>query len=229
MQKRKVVILTGAGISAESGIQTFRGIDGLWEGHRIEDVASPEAFLKDPETVQRFYNIRRSAVRKAQPNAGHMALVDMENHFDVHIITQNIDDLHERAGSTNVLHLHGEILKSQSSLYPHKVYAMESDEIRIGELCPDGSLLRPHVVWFGEAVPNMEKASLLTRQADVFIVVGTSLQVYPAANLLHAVNPRCKIYLIDPNASKMRVGTAVVTIEENATIGVPKLLKMLAE
>jgi len=229
MQKPKVVILTGAGISAESGIPTFRGVDGLWEGHRIEDVASPEGFLRDPETVQRFYNTRRADVRKARPNAGHLALVALEKKFDVHIITQNIDDLHERAGSKNVLHLHGEIMKSQSSSDPQKVYVIKGDDIRMGDLCPAGAQLRPHVVWFGESVPNMKEAIKLTNAADVFIVIGTSLQVYPAANLIFETKKECEIYLIDPNASTLNVGKRVVLINETACAAVPELVKMLTK
>lgn len=229
IQKRKIVALTGAGISAESGIQTFRGADGLWEGYRIEEVASPEGFLKDPDTVQRFYNIRRAACKIAQPNAGHLALMELEQHADVTIITQNIDDLHERAGSTNVVHLHGEIMKAQSVLYPYKVYEINGDEINTGDLCPDGFQLRPHVVWFGESVPNMEVAIEIVGEADVLMVIGTSLQVYPAASLIHYTKSDCEIFLIDPNAMEMAVNSRVSLIAENATIGVPKLVKMLAE
>lgn len=228
MQRRKIVILSGAGISAESGLQTFRGIDGLWEGHRIEDVASPEGFLRDPETVLRFYNIRRAACRKAQPNAGHKALVELEKFHDVHIITQNIDDLHERAGSTNVLHLHGEILKSESTVVCNNIYTIDSDELNLGDLCADGFQLRPHVVWFGEAVPNMTIANKLVKDADVFIVIGTSLQVYPAAGLVHEIKNSCELYIIDPNASEMRINFKANVIAENATVAIPLLVNILA-
>lgn len=228
MQKRKIVILTGAGISAESGLQTFRGSDGLWEGHRIEDVASPEGFLRDPQTVQRFYNIRRAACRLAQPNAGHQALVDLESKYDVHIITQNIDDLHERAGSKNILHLHGEILKSQSSINPNLVFSIDTD-IKMGDLCPLGSQLRPHVVWFGESVPNMLPAIQIAKEADIFIVIGTSLQVYPAANLVNEISSTCTLYVIDPNASQIRFHYKANIINQNASEAVPTLVQQLLE
>lgn len=227
MKNRNIAILTGAGISAESGLQTFRGIDGLWEGYRVEDVASPEGFLRDPEMVLRFYNIRRAACRKAQPNAAHLALVELAKYYNVQIITQNIDDLHERAGSHNVLHLHGEIMKSQSSVVANQVFTINGDELNIGDLCPLGSQLRPHVVWFGEAVPMMPIASEIVAQADIFIVIGTSLQVYPAANLLYDIKPNCEVYVIDPNASQLRLNNHVHVIAEKATVGVCKLVNDL--
>lgn len=158
-----------------------------------------------------------------------MALVELENFYDVHVITQNVDDLHERAGSQNILHLHGEIMKSQSTVYPYEVYDILGDELNMGDLCPAGFQLRPNVVWFGEAVPNMAEATQITGEADLLIVVGTSLQVYPAATLIHAVNPHCKVYLVDPNAAKINVSNAVMLISENACSGLPKLLKMLTE
>jgi len=229
MNKPKLVVLSGAGISAESGLQTFRGMDGLWEGHRVEDVASPEGFARDPALVQSFYNTRRDACRKALPNQAHKALVALEEFFDVTIITQNIDDLHERAGSKNIVHLHGEILKAQSTKYPYKVYDLTDKNIDMGDLCPDGSPLRPHVVWFGEAVPEMTTAIQLTKQADVLIVVGTSLQVYPAANLIYEVKSGCKIYVVDPNADKLNFNKHTTVLAEKATIAMPKLFKMLTE
>lgn len=216
------MVLTGAGISAESGLQTFRGTDGLWEGHRVEDVATPEAWARDPETVQRFYNIRRAACRQAQPNAGHLALVELEKYASVYIITQNIDDLHERAGSKNVLHLHGEIMKAQSAKFPKLVYPLESDEITPDMKCEKGYPLRPHVVWFGEAVPNMAIASRVVQDADILLVVGTSLQVYPAANLVYEVSPHCKIVLIDPKANQMRINRQVDLISGTAALALPK-------
>ncbi|MCA5006411.1 SIR2 family NAD-dependent protein deacylase [Sphingobacterium bovistauri] len=229
MKRQKIVVFTGAGISAESGLQTFRGTDGLWEGHRIEDVATPEAWAKDPKTVQRFYNIRRATCRNASPNTGHLALVELEKYADVQIITQNIDDLHERAGSKSVLHLHGEIMKSQSSKNPELVYPIEGDEIKIDEKCEIGSPLRPHVVWFGEAVPNMSIASRIVKSADVLLIVGTSLQVYPAANLLHDVSPLCKIVLIDPNSNSLPISGNIEQITGKAATELPKWIKRYAE
>ena len=229
MSKKKIVVFTGAGISAESGLQTFRGSDGLWEGYRVEDVATPEAWLHDPETVQRFYNIRRAACQKALPNAGHLALVELEKYAEVHIITQNIDDLHERAGSKNILHLHGEITKAQSSRDPRLIYPIEGDKISLDDKCELGSPLRPHVVWFGEAVPNMSVASRIVEDADILLVVGTSLQVYPAANLLHEVSRTCKVILIDPNASAMGLNSNFELINGPATIELPKWVKGFAK
>lgn len=229
MNKRKMVVLTGAGISAESGLQTFRGLNGLWEGHRVEDVASPEGFAKNPELVQEFYNIRRVDCRKAQPNAAHKALVELEDFFDVYIITQNIDDLHERAGSKNVLHLHGEIMKAQSTIVKDVVVELKNDTIKMGDLCPCGYQLRPNVVWFGEPVPNMLPAIDITKQADVFIVIGTSLQVYPAANLIYETNPNCDMYLIDPNAEEMRVSDRMTVIAKSACEAMPILLNTLTK
>lgn len=229
LMKKKVVVLSGAGISAESGLQTFRGSDGLWEGQRVEDVATPEAWLRDPATVQRFYNIRRAACRRAKPNAGHLALVELEQYAEVFIITQNIDDLHERAGSTHILHLHGEIMKSQSSKNPKLIYDIIGDTIEMDEVCELGSPLRPHVVWFGEAVPNMVYASELVRHADVLLVVGTSLQVYPAAGLLHDINARCRVVCIDPNATSMSLGSRVEMITGQAALSLPNWVKSFAE
>ena len=195
---KKLVILTGAGMSAESGIRTFRDSDGLWEEYRIEDVCTPEAWERDPKLVNDFYNARRKQLYEAQPNAGHYGLADLERDYDTHIITQNIDDLHERAGSTRVLHLHGELKKVRSSANPDLVYPLDGWELKFGSKAPDGSLLRPHVVWFGEAVPNIEPAIDLVRQADIFVIIGTSLAVYPAANLLYYVPAGCRVLLIDP-------------------------------
>ncbi len=226
---KKVVVFTGAGISVESGLPTFRGTDGLWEGHRVEDVATPEAWQRNPALVQDFYNKRRQNCIEAAPNEAHLKLAELEQDFDVHIITQNIDDLHERAGSSKVLHLHGEIRKSQSSVNPNLVYDIEGDEIIAGSVCELGSPLRPHVVWFGEAVPNMVPASKLASQADVFVVIGTSLQVYPAANLLYETSPLCKLILIDPNAEEYRVPPNVIKISEKASKGVRYLADLIAK
>src|SRR5688572_7705691 len=196
MSKKKLVILTGAGISAESGLKTFRDSDGLWEGYNIEDVATPRAWRKDPALVLEFYNYRRQQVRSAQPNAAHYGLVELENDFDVSIITQNIDDLHERAGSKHILHLHGEIFKMRSEKNPGLIYPIEGD-ISIGELAEDGHQLRPAIVWFEEPVPMIEPAIEITESADIFLVVGTSLVVYPAAGLMHYVAPGVPVFILD--------------------------------
>lgn len=226
---KNLVVFTGAGISAESGLKTFRGSDGLWEGYHIEEVATPAAWKKDAPKVLEFYNIRRKQCIAAQPNAAHYALSALENDFHVHIITQNIDDLHERAGSKNVLHLHGEIRKAQSSLNPRFVYEMNTDTISMGDTCELGTQLRPHVVWFGEAVPHLEMAAKLTREADIFVVIGTSLQVYPAANLLYEVKPGCDVFLIDPDADTLRMDARLTRIAATATKGVDILRTLLAE
>ncbi len=193
----KIVILTGAGISAESGLKTFRASDGLWETHRVEDVATPEGWERNRKLVLEFYNQRRRDVLAAQPNAAHFACAKLQEKFKVTVVTQNIDDLHERAGSRQVIHLHGEILKAQSSLDPSLLYPVTGD-IQLGDLCAKGSQLRPHVVWFGEAVPKMEAAALEVRTADRFLVVGTSLRVYPAASLMDFVQPGVPITIVDP-------------------------------
>ncbi len=224
--RKKVVVLTGAGISAESGLQTFRGSDGLWEGHRIEDVATPEAWAANPALVQEFYNMRRKSVLAAHPNAGHKALVDLEEKYDVTIITQNIDDLHERAGSADVLHLHGVITKSQSSLNSELTYPINGWELKMGETCELGSQLRAHVVWFGEAVPMIEPAIHLCAAADIFILVGSSLAVYPAAGLINAVPRNVPKYIVDPVIPDVRVSN-LIKIEESATIGIPALVNDL--
>lgn len=223
--KKKAVILTGAGISAESGLKTFRDAGGLWEGHNVYDVATPEAWQRNAELVQQFYNERRKSVRDAQPNEGHRSLVKLEEKFDVTIITQNIDDLHERAGSSNILHLHGIITRSQSSINSNLTYEIPGWEIEMGQLCELGTQLRPHVVWFGEPVPMIEKAAEICMQADVFIVIGTSLQVYPAAGLIDMVPRDASKYIVDLNASS--VSRDVVRITEPASVGVPKLVEQL--
>jgi len=224
-----IVVFTGAGISAESGLKTFRGEDGLWEGYRVEDVATPEAWVRNPELVQHFYNVRRKAVLEAKPNAAHLALVTLEASYLVTIITQNIDDLHEKAGSRRILHLHGLITRSQSSIDPKLTYPVVGDEIRMGERCELGSQLRPHVVWFGEAVPAMEEAVRICRQADIFLVIGTSLQVYPAAGLLNEVRPDTIKYFIDPQASLNARGDDLIRIDEKATAAVPSVVAQLLE
>lgn len=224
---KKIVVFTGAGISKESGLDTFRGDDGLWEGYRIENVATPEAWAKNPQLVQRFYNQRRKAVLNAQPNQAHYALRKLENKFDVQIITQNIDDLHERAGSSNVVHLHGLITKAQSSIDSNLLYELKKTDIEMGEFCEKGSQLRPHVVWFGEAVPHMFQAIEHCRTANYFIVIGTSLAVYPAANLLYYVPDTAKKYLIDPYAESLQVDFSVKKITQPASLGVPELVQSL--
>jgi NAD-dependent deacetylase len=196
---QRLVVLSGAGMSAESGIPTFRGGDGLWENHRIEDVATPEAWNRDPTLVQRFYNDRRRQILAAQPNAGHRILAQLEAYFEVIILTQNIDDLHERAGSSHVVHLHGEITKSRSTRNAMRTYPIAGWELRMEDLCEWGSPLRPHIVWFGEEVPMLEHAADLCHTADIFVVVGTSLQVYPAAGLVHEVPNQAACFVIDPN------------------------------
>ena len=228
MSKKKLVVLTGAGISAESGLKTFRDSDGLWEGYNIEDVATPRAWRKDPKLVLEFYNYRRKNVLDAQPNAAHHGLAELEKNFDVTIITQNIDDLHERAGSTNVLHLHGEIFKMRSEKSHEPIYDIKGD-INIGDVADDGGQLRPNIVWFEEPVPKIEEAIPIVRAADVFIVVGTSLVVYPAAGLVSYAPWKIPKYIIDkriPYTSEIKNITA---IEKPATEGVKMLLTLLKE
>jgi NAD-dependent deacetylase len=225
---KKVVVFTGSGVSAESGLKTFRDSDGLWENYRIEEVATPQAWLHDRAKVLEFYNLRRKQVIDAKPNAAHYALAKLESKYDVQIITQNIDDLHERAGSTKVLHLHGEIRKSRSSADPKLVYEIEGTEIREGEKCSKGSQLRPHIVWFGEMVPELERAVMMVSKADIFIVIGTSLLVYPAASLVDYAAPESEKYFIDPNASET-INSEFVIINEKAGKGVPALINKLMQ
>lgn len=225
MAKKKIVVLTGAGISAESGIRTFRDGDGLWEEHRVEDVATPEAWHRDQALVLRFYNERRKSVAAAQPNDAHKALAQLEEQYDVHIVTQNIDDLHERAGSTNVLHLHGEIFTMRSEWDEHRIYEIKGD-INVGDLAADGGQLRPNIVWFGEAVPMIERAIPLMEAAGIFILVGSSLAVYPAAGLLHYAAPHIPKYIIDKRIPKVAI-QQVIPIEKSATEGMADLLKIL--
>jgi len=223
-----IVVFSGAGISAESGLKTFRDSDGLWEQYDVMDVATPEAWNKDRELVLRFYNERRAQVINAVPNAAHFAIQKLEDHFDISIVTQNIDDLHERAGSTNVLHLHGEIIKARSSVDKHLLYDIPNGLIEIGDKCKKGSQLRPHVVWFGEAVPEMERAYSIARTADIFIVVGSSLNVYPAAGLVQLVKPGIPLYIIDPKDVALAEANAL-HIKEKASIGIPMLAKDLVK
>ncbi|QQR87597.1 MAG: NAD-dependent deacylase [Flavobacteriales bacterium] len=218
----RVLVFTGAGISAESGLKTFRATDGLWEEHRVEDVATPEAFRRNPELVLRFYNERRCQVLNAAPNEAHLAIADMEDHHHVDVVTQNIDDLHERAGSTRVLHLHGEINKARSTANERIVLPLNGPSLGLGDLCPLGSQLRPHIVWFGEGVPMMEPALELARKCDVLLVVGTSLNVYPAANLLCFAPQKARIYVIDPGEVPLH-RPGVDHRKTKASVGVPQL------
>ncbi|MBK7174029.1 MAG: NAD-dependent deacylase [Bacteroidales bacterium] len=217
----KIVVLTGAGVSAESGIRTFRDSGGLWEEHRIEDVATFDAWLRNPALVLEFYNQRRKQLLEVEPNPAHYALAKLESKYDVEIITQNVDDLHERAGSTKVLHLHGELKKSRSTIDDDLVYPIKGWELKQGDTCEKGSQLRPHIVWFGEAVPLIEEAAEITSTADIFVVIGTSLNVYPAAGLIHYVKPSVPKYLIDPNAMNIPGIGNLSIICEKAGIGVP--------
>lgn len=226
---KKIVILTGAGISAESGIRTFRDSDGLWEEHRIEDVATFDAWKRNQDLVIDFYNQRRKQLYEVKPNAGHLELVKLEKKYDVHIITQNVDDLHEQAGSTQVIHLHGELKKGRSTVDESLVYTLDGWELKKGDLCEKGSQLRPHIVWFGEAVPMIEPATRLSAKADIFIVIGTSLNVYPAAGLVHYVKPGTPVYLIDPHAEMLPGVKNLTVFREKAGTGVPKLVKQLMD
>jgi NAD-dependent deacetylase len=220
MEKEKIVILTGAGMSAESGIMTFRDSNGLWENHNIEDVATPEGWKKNPDLVLEFYNQRRKQAFKAQPNQGHLNLAKLEKHFDVQIITQNVDSLHEKAGSTHVLHLHGELSKVRSVTNPNLIYDIGGKAIKVGDLAQDGGQLRPHIVWFGEMVPMIETAADICTQADVFVIIGTSLQVYPAAGLINYVQAHVPVFVIDPkkplNISNLQ---DITFIEKGAILG----------
>jgi len=227
MKKKNLVILTGAGMSAESGLKTFRDADGLWEGHDVMKVASPEGWEANKALVLDFYNQRRRQLLSVKPNKAHEALVELEQKYNVCIVTQNVDDLHERAGSRLVVHLHGELLKAQSSIDSTLVYDWRKD-INLGEKCEKGSQLRPNVVWFGEAVPMMEKSAAICSIADILIIIGTSMQVHPAAGLVHYAQPDIPIYFIDPRPTIKKQNFENMTIiEENATIGVTQLVKDL--
>lgn len=226
MEKRKLVVFTGAGVSAESGLRTFRDSDGLWEEYRIEEVATPEAWRADPRKVLHFYDLRRAQVLAASPNAAHRAIAELEAHFEVQVVTQNIDDLHERAGSSKVLHLHGEIRLARSTADPSLVVPVNGASLAWGDRCSLGSQLRPHIVWFGEEVPLLPRAAEHVAQADVLLVVGTSLQVYPAAGLLQFAPAGCPVYLVDPgNVAVRRAG--VQHLRRTASEGVPWLAARL--
>ena len=226
--KKKLVVLTGAGMSAESGIATFRDTDGLWENHRVEDVATPEGFRTDPKLVLDFYNARRRELLGTKPNKGHLGLVELEKEFDVSIVTQNVDNLHEKAGSSHVVHLHGELMKSRSTSNPSVIYEMAEDncEINMGDNCELGSQLRPDIVWFGEAVPMIEPAAELVQKADIIVIIGTSLNVYPAAALVDYAKAGTPIYLIDPK--DVRGSRRNIThIQKGASEGVKELTEIL--
>lgn len=226
--RKKIVVLTGAGISAESGLKTFRDGDGLWMGYNVEDVATPRAFKKNPELVLDFYNMRRREVAKAEPNAAHKGLAELEKNYDVIIITQNIDDLHERGGSSFILHLHGEIFKMCSSADLSHITEIKND-IHLGEKAPDGSQWRPFIVWFEEPVPLIEDAMLIMQQADIFVLIGTSLQVYPAAGLMQFLPPGIPKYIIDKKIPPVAGYQNIILIEKSATEGVEELVKCFIE
>ena len=223
--KKKIIALTGAGISAESGIKTFRDSNGLWEEHRIEDVATPEGWHRNKQLVLDFYNQRRRQLLECKPNAAHIALADLQKDFDVVVVTQNVDDLHERAGSKNIIHLHGELLKVRSTVHEHMIYDWKKD-LNIGDKCERGTQLRPHIVWFGEAVPMIESAAAEIQTADIVLVIGTSMQVYPAAGLVHYAPRHATKFYIDPNADENYIA-GVQPIAEKATTGMQIVYKLL--
>lgn len=227
MHKKKIVVFSGAGMSAESGIKTFRDTGGLWEEYKIEDVATFDAWLKNQDLVLDFYNQRRKQVMEAQPNEAHKLVAELQKEFDVQVITQNIDDLHERAGSEKVLHLHGEIMKGRSTAKQELVYDLKHWEIKAGDVCEVGSQIRPHIVWFGEAVPEMDKATELAEQADIFITIGTSLNVYPAANLIHVVPNHIPKFLVDPGDFNLDYIKNLTIIKATAVEGMNILSKKL--
>lgn len=222
---KKLVVLTGAGVSAESGVKTFRDNNGLWEGHDVMEVATPEGFASNPQLVLDFYNQRRRQLRNVKPNLAHQLLADLEKHFKVEIVTQNVDDLHERAGSSHVTHLHGELMKVRSIANENLVIDWDK-ELNLGDLAPDGNQLRPFVVWFGEAVPMMEKAMQIVSQADILLIIGTSMQVYPAAGLIDFISQETPIYFIDPNPSISKQKNLTI-LEKNASTGMQELQKHL--
>lgn len=224
---KKLVVLTGAGISAESGIKTFRDSGGLWENHNVMDVASYEGWLKNKELVLEFYNERRRQLEKVVPNKAHTGLVELEQYFNVHIITQNVDNLHERAGSKHILHLHGELTKARSTVYADDIVEIGYKDLHVGDVCQKGTQLRPHIVWFGEAVPAMTEAIDIVSKADIFVVVGTSLNVYPAAGLIDYVPPKSPIYIIDPNQVNAYSHRKFTFFKEKASTGVEELIKKL--
>ena len=227
---KNIVVLTGAGMSAESGIATFRDSGGLWAQHRVEDVATPDGFRRNPQLVLDFYNKRRRESLSAKPNDGHLGLAEMEKEYNVRIITQNVDNLHEKAGSSSVIHLHGELMKARSSINPDKIYLLDPNnpDIKVGDMCEDGSPLRPHIVWFGEAVPMMEIAEEIVRKADALVIIGTSLNVYPAAGLINYAHAGTPIYIIDPNEVAVSRGK-INFIRKGASEGVAELRRLLRD
>ncbi len=227
MLKNKVVVFSGAGMSAESGIMTFRDMGGLWEQYDVTEVASPVAWKDNPQLVMDFYNQRRKQLFGCEPNKGHLLIAELEKHMDVQIITQNVDDLHEKAGSTKVLHLHGELKKVRSTWDETLVYEMDDWELKLGDLCEKGGQLRPHIVWFGEAVPAMKKAEELIEQANIVIVIGTSLNVYPAAGLLNYIRNNVPIYVIDPGSPAYAPRENITFIQKKASDGMKEVLPKL--
>ncbi len=225
---KKIVVLSGAGISAESGISTFRDSNGLWENHRIEDVATPEGWNANPKLVLEFYNQRRKQLFEVEPNEGHKSLVKLEDFYDVQIVNQNVDDLHERAGSSNVLHLHGELKKVRSTIDHNLVYDLDHWELKSGDKCENGSQLRPHIVWFGEAVPNIMLAEENIRKADVLIIVGTSLNIYPAAGLVDLIKEGTKVYIVDPADVTVNGVENITVIKAGAVEGLAELVNELS-
>lgn len=228
-QKKRMVVFTGAGMSAESGIATFRGAGGLWEGYRLEEVATPEAWEADPDLVTRFYNMRRKQVMEAQPNDGHLAVADLEHNFDVDVVTQNIDDLHERAGSSKVMHLHGELLVIRSEINADYKQRVTHWEVTAEDRCPKGGRMRPDVVWFGEAVPMIAPAAELVSKADILVVVGSSLLVYPAAGLVEYAQKAEAIYVIDPQLEALPMGIKATMIRKGAVEGMHELRALLVQ
>lgn len=226
MSKKKIVFLTGSGISAESGIKTFRDSDGLWENYKIEEVASINAWYENPKLVLDFYNMRRKDAANTMPNNAHKTITNLEKYFDVHIITQNVDDLHERAGSSKVLHLHGQLNKMRSVKNSENLFDYNKD-LKIGDLAPDGGQLRPHIVWFGESVPEMENAANIVQEAEILVVIGTSLSVYPAAGLIQFAHSECPIYIIDPKIPYLESTKQITPIEAKAVEGSKILLNHL--
>lgn len=224
--KKKLAVLSGAGISAESGLQTFRDHNGLWMGHRVEDVATPEAFERDPALVMEFYNQRRRNVLESRPNHAHLKLAELDALMDVQIITQNVDDLHERAGSKHILHLHGEILKKRSTGSSELVEPVRMD-MAVGESAPDGGIWRPHIVWFGEPVPMMEKAAEIVGQADALLIIGTSLQVYPAAGLVHEIKKGTPIFILDRKIPEVHGVHPLHSIENTAVEGIDAMVEKI--
>ncbi len=226
-KKKKLVVLSGAGMSAESGLKTFREMGGLWEQYEVTEVATPEAWGKNPELVMRFYNERRKQLLEVHPNPGHYGLAELEKFYDVHIITQNVDDLHERAGSTRILHLHGELRKARSTGDSLLVYEIDGWELNLGDKCEKGYQLRPHIVWFGEAVPNIEKAISIVKEANFLVIIGTSMQVYPAAGLMYYAEAGTPKFVIDPNDTSADFDERITYIKMGASKGVKKLRELL--